>query len=52
MLQAQPPEQAFEQSRGKLLELTGRTSPDLVVIASGMWFVHLTLCIRSLRSNG
>jgi hypothetical protein len=44
MLQAQPPEEAFEQSRAKLLELTGRTAPDLVVIASGMWCVQLSTC--------
>ena len=39
-MQVQSPEQAFNQSRAKLLELTGRTAPDLVMIASGMWCVR------------
>ena len=39
-LQGQPPAQAFNQSREKLFELAGRTAPDLVMVASGAWFVR------------
>ena len=36
-IQVQTPEQAFNQSRSKLIALTGRTAPDIVFIASCLW---------------
>ena len=38
----QAPEQAFNQSRVKFTQLTGKQSPDIVLVASCMW------CVRQL----
>ena len=39
-MQVQSPEQAFNQSRDMLFNLTGRTTPDFVMIASCAWYAH------------
>ena len=43
-IQVQSPEQAFNQSRQKLVELTGRQAPDVVMIASCMWCGSSSIC--------
>jgi len=37
--QIQSPEQAFNQSAAMFQKLTGRRSPDILFVASCIWFV-------------
>ena len=41
------PEQAFDQSRDMLTNLTGRQSPDILLVASCMWCVLSTGCVMA-----
>ena len=46
----QAPEQAFNQSRVMFFQLTGRRSPDIVLVASCMWCARPTSLLQRAQT--